>query len=604
MVNAASYGAASAPDSLATIFGANLAQGTASATLDAAGQLPTELAGTRVEIAGVAAQLFYVSPTQINLVVPAGIDPGTVVVAVISTASGASKTDTAFLRAAAPGVFSSDGTGTGPGAILNAVTYAPAPFFVQTAANGADTRTRLAVYGTGFRNANRVVAVAQDPLGNRYNLTVEFAGPAPGFFGLDQANLLLPPDLDGAGAVTLSLGADGNPANSVTFQVNLIPSTALQLSALLISPSVVIAGDSAQLTVGLNGVARAGGFPVTLRSTVVSAQVAPQVTIPEGKATVQTQVSTLTTPATVNPTISALAGGLTLTVPLEIDPVSTVQLVSVSASQATIQGGGNLTGTVSLSGNPPAGGANVLLSADSDRVNVPNVVSVPFGKSSADFSIKTFAVAQSLPVTIMATYSRTNVTTQLTLLPALELTLDASSVTAGGSVNATITLGSNAPATGATITFRASDGIVRLPPSITIPPGQVSQVFPITTSSPVALARVVTITAIYVGARSTASLTVNPQVTPALSSLAVGPSPVTSGNIAQGTVTLTAPATAVTVVTLFSNSAIVLVPASVTVPQGQSTATFNVTTVKGLAGSATITATLAGISKSGTLTVQ
>ncbi len=552
MVNAASYGAASAPDSLATIFGANLAQGTASATLDAAGQLPTELAGTRVEIAGVAAALFYVSPTQINLVVPAGIDPGTVVVAVISTASGASKTDTAFLRAVAPGVFSSDGTGTGPGAILNAVTYAPAPFFVQTAENGADTRTRLAVYGTGFRNANRVVAVAQDPAGNRYNLTVEFAGKAPGFFGLDQVNLLLPPDLDGAGAVTLSLGADGNPANSVTFQVNLIPSNTLQLSALLISPSVVIAGDSAQLTVGLNGVARAGGFPVALRSTAVSAQVAPQVTIPEGKASVQTQVSTLTTPATVNPTISALAGGLMLTVPLEIDPVSTVQLVSVSPSQTTIQGGGNLTGTVTLSGNPPAGGANVLLSADSDRVNVPNVVSVPFGKSSADFPIKTFAVAQSLPVTIMATYSRTNVTAQLTLLPALELTLDASSVTAGGSVNATITLGSNAPATGATITFQSSDGVVRLPPSITIPPGQVSQVFPITTSSPVAVSRVVTITALYVGARSAASLTVNPQATPALSSLTVGPNPVMSGNIAQGTVTLTSPAIAVTVVTLFS----------------------------------------------------
>src|ERR1035437_5814563 len=41
VVNAASYGSAIAPDSLATIFGSNLAQGTASATLDANGQLPT-----------------------------------------------------------------------------------------------------------------------------------------------------------------------------------------------------------------------------------------------------------------------------------------------------------------------------------------------------------------------------------------------------------------------------------------------------------------------------------------------------------------------------------------------------------------------------------
>src|ERR1019366_7112118 len=52
MVNAASYGSAIAPDSLATIFGSNLAQGTASATLDANGQLPTVLASTSVEING------------------------------------------------------------------------------------------------------------------------------------------------------------------------------------------------------------------------------------------------------------------------------------------------------------------------------------------------------------------------------------------------------------------------------------------------------------------------------------------------------------------------------------------------------------------------
>ena len=77
VVNAASYGNAIAPDSLATIFGSNLAPATASATLDANGQLPTELASIRVEFNGVAAPLFYVSPGQINLVVPGGLTPGT-----------------------------------------------------------------------------------------------------------------------------------------------------------------------------------------------------------------------------------------------------------------------------------------------------------------------------------------------------------------------------------------------------------------------------------------------------------------------------------------------------------------------------------------------
>src|ERR1035438_7047647 len=67
VVNAASYDRTIAPDSLATIFGANLARTTASATLDPNGQLPTELASTNVEINGILAPLVYVSPGQINL---------------------------------------------------------------------------------------------------------------------------------------------------------------------------------------------------------------------------------------------------------------------------------------------------------------------------------------------------------------------------------------------------------------------------------------------------------------------------------------------------------------------------------------------------------
>ena len=90
-VNAASYGNAIAPDSLATIFGSNLAPATASATLDANGQLPTELASTRVEFNGVAAALFYVSPGQINVVVPGGLTPGTASVVIRSTVSGSTQ---------------------------------------------------------------------------------------------------------------------------------------------------------------------------------------------------------------------------------------------------------------------------------------------------------------------------------------------------------------------------------------------------------------------------------------------------------------------------------------------------------------------------------
>ncbi|HEY1493996.1 MAG TPA: hypothetical protein VGF49_05605 [Candidatus Solibacter sp.] len=604
MVNAASYASATSPDALATIFGSNLAVNTATAVLDAAGNLPTELASTRVEIAGVAAPLIYVSPSQINLVVPAGIDPGTVDVIVKNTASGATKLSSAFLRTAAPGVFTSDATGTGPGAILNAVTFASAPFLVQTPENGADTRTRIAVYGTGFRKATTVTATAADLAGNRLNLTVEFFGKAPGFFGLDQVNLILPSDLDGAGTVTLALGADALPANPVTFAVNLVPASELALSTLAIAPAFVNAGDSAQLTVGINGVARTGGFPVTLRSSATSAQVVPQVTIPEGSATVQTAVSTLSVPATVNSTITAQARGVTVNTTLEIDPVNTVQLAGVSVLPTSVFGGLKAVGTVTLSGNAPAAGVNVLVSADSDRVSVPTLVTVPFGKSSVDFPIATLAVAQPLPVTIMASLSRVNVTATLTLLPLLQLSLDQSSVVVGSSVTGTVTLAQPAPVAGATITLQSSDGVARVPGAVTVASGQLTQSFPITTTAPLTTARIVTITATYLGQKQAIQLTVTPLTAATLSSLSIVPNPVTGGSTATGTITLTGPASAPTLVTLFSNSAIAFVPASVTVPQGQLSATFNVTTVRSLIGTATITASMPGISKSVTLSVQ
>jgi len=368
LVNAASYGSAIAPDSVATVFGADLAQTTASATLDANGQLPVELASTLVEINGVAAPLFYVAPGQINLVVPGGLTAGTATVVIRSTAFGSTRSGAALVRAAAPGVFTSDASGAGPGAILNAVTYRPAPFVVQTADNGDDPRTRLAVYGTGLRYADTVTALAQDTAGNRYSLKVEYAGVAPGFFGLDQVNLLLPPDLDGAGAVSLSLVADRNAANVVTFQMNLLAVSALRMATLTLSPSFLNAGDSATLTVGLNGVARAGGFVVALGSNSFAAQVTRQITIPEGKTSAQTTVSTSAVNGTQGVTITAQAGGVTETASLQIDPANSVQVTGLSTSLGSILGGKSLTGTVTLTGNAPLGGVNILVASDNDRV--------------------------------------------------------------------------------------------------------------------------------------------------------------------------------------------------------------------------------------------
>ena len=604
VVNAANYGNAIAPDSLATIFGSNLAPATASATLDANGQLPTELASIRVEFNGAAAGLFYVSPGQVNVVVPGGLTPGTASVVVRSTVSGSTKSGVALVIIAAPGVFTIDGSGTGAGAILNAVTYTAAPFVTQTLENGADTRTRIALYCTGIRHANLVTAQVQDTVGSRIPLRVEFAGAAPGFFGLDQVNLLLPPELDGAGTVLLTLTADGRTANVVTFQMSLLPASALRLATLTLSPATVNAGDSATLTVSLNGVARQGGFTVALRSSTSAAQVNALISIPEGKASADTLVTTSTLTATQAAIITAQAGGVVLTVVLEIDPANTVELVGLSVAPNSILGGRNVTGTVTLSGNAPSAGFNVLISGDSDRVRPPASVNVPFGRSSADFAIGTLAVGSAQTVTLTAATSRNIVAAKLTLLPPLQLSLEVSTIVGGGLLNGTVTLGNPAPVTGAIITVQSGDAAVRIPP-VTIAGGENSQTFTITTS-PVAVERTAAITASYGGLSQTVFLTLTPPPPPTLASLTITPDQVVGGTSTTATATLNSSAGAGGVrVDLRSSSVITAtaIPSFVVILQGQNSASFTITTNR-FPGLVTFTATSNGVSKTATLTVQ
>lgn len=79
IVNAASnQPGALAPNTIATLYGKNLAQGTATLKLDKSGLLPTVLPGTgvRIVIGSVLVNPLYVSPTQITFLVPPNLSAG------------------------------------------------------------------------------------------------------------------------------------------------------------------------------------------------------------------------------------------------------------------------------------------------------------------------------------------------------------------------------------------------------------------------------------------------------------------------------------------------------------------------------------------------
>ena len=218
VVNAASFEAGVAPDAIAAAFGQYVTQNnqTYSAT---AVPLPTTLGGVSVKVDGVDAGLFFVGPTQINFAVPTGIADGARPV-VVTNSDASTRSGTATVSRAFPGIFTALSSGSGA---VSALTTFDGITYERTAnADGSlrpiqpSTQARpnvLVLYGTGWRNAgagNVRVTIQGVPA------RVDFAGPVSGFVGLDQANVVIPPELAGFGTVHVKLIANGIISNEDT----------------------------------------------------------------------------------------------------------------------------------------------------------------------------------------------------------------------------------------------------------------------------------------------------------------------------------------------------------------------------------------------------
>src|SRR5713226_3648019 len=285
-------------------------------------------------------------------------------------------------------------------------------------------------------------------------------------------------------------------------------------------------------------------------------------------------------------------------------------LSSVAVNPASVTGGNPSTGTVTLSGPAPSGGAVVSLSSSDLSASVPaDGVTVPAGATSATFTVTTSPVATSTSVTISASYGGGTQTATLTVspqtLPVLSsLTLDPPNVTGGTPSTGTVTLDRPASSAGALVSLSSSNTAASVPANgVTVPAGATSATFTVTTSA-VATSTAVTISASYRNGTQTAALTVVP---PVPSSLSLSPASVTGATSSPtGTVTLNGPApSGGALVFLSSNNAAASVPANgVTIPAGATSATFTVTTSAVVTlTSVTISGSYGGGTQTATLTV-
>ncbi len=222
-VSSAHYGYSFAPESIVSAFGSNLAAAAVSASST---PLPTALAGASVSVkdsAGVSrlAPLFYVSPGQVNYLVPAGTASGVATVTVMNGSVASS--GTVQMTPVAPGLYTKSQTGQGlPAAfvtLLHSDGSQGAAQLVTGPVNlgsGGD-QAYLTLYGTGIRGRSSLANVTAQvgPMAG----TVTFAGAQGGFAGLDQVNVVIPAALRGAGYVVATVTVDGQTANQVSFTV-------------------------------------------------------------------------------------------------------------------------------------------------------------------------------------------------------------------------------------------------------------------------------------------------------------------------------------------------------------------------------------------------
>jgi uncharacterized protein (TIGR03437 family) len=158
LMNAASFSPNMAPGTWVTIFGANLSGTTRSwASKDFNGpQLPTALDGVSVTFNGRPGYISYISPAQVNALIPGNISTGPATVQ-ITNASGVSNSVSAKIQTYAPSLFTqSDANGTAYAiAISGSDWIAPLGLF----GNGVPTRSvspgeYLTVYALGLGQTN------------------------------------------------------------------------------------------------------------------------------------------------------------------------------------------------------------------------------------------------------------------------------------------------------------------------------------------------------------------------------------------------------------------------------------------------------------------
>jgi uncharacterized protein (TIGR03118 family) len=221
VVNSASFLPPISPGAFTTIFGIGLAATTRTwTTADLAnGKLPVQLDGVSVTVDGIPAYVYYVSPSQIDIIVPADSNTGPVPV-VVTNSGVASASAAVAMQTTSPAFFSlgnyvlamhANGSLVGPASLAPGATPAK-PGEVIVAYGTGFGATNPAVDGLVLSSAASLAAAPSITIGGAV-APVQFGGLISA--GLDQLNITIPA-LPAGSSSTVDLPIAANAGSSST----------------------------------------------------------------------------------------------------------------------------------------------------------------------------------------------------------------------------------------------------------------------------------------------------------------------------------------------------------------------------------------------------
>ena len=227
-----------APCSYVAIYGTGMAD----AGTSSAGTLPltTSLNNTQVLLGATPLPLAYVSPTQVNGLIPCNLSPNASYQLLVQRGSTQSVPTPVTVVELQPGIYSEDLSGSGQGAIQIAgstLLAAPVGQGSRPAQRGTDY---LAIYGTGLGPVRGSDGEPQPPDGaaaapptvyqttNEVSVTVGgvdapvvFSGLTPTLAGLYQVNALVPPGAPSGDAIPVIVSVK-DPQSGMVVQSNTV----------------------------------------------------------------------------------------------------------------------------------------------------------------------------------------------------------------------------------------------------------------------------------------------------------------------------------------------------------------------------------------------